>query len=178
MEYIIRLNESDFEDFKKVFMVFEDEPFYEAWTEEIYAQEFEDFLEHGKMYGIYLDGVICGLITIKERYLKWEKLEIDVEKAVYLSDIAVVKAARNHGYATLLMEYIVSEYGDDFDIYMRTNLENSMSEGIALKNGFEVIPGLVQTVVFKRTRPDIPETDQRKYLIRKRSSKGITTIAS
>ena len=66
------------------------------------------------------------------------------------------------------MKYIVNEFGNEYDIYMRTNLENSMSEGIAIKNGFEVIEGKVQTVSFKRTRKDIPETDNRKYLIRKK----------
>lgn len=53
---------------------------------------------------------------------------------------------------------------------MRTNLENSMSEGIAIKNDFEVIKDKIQTVSFKRTRTDIPDTDKRKYLIRKRGN--------
>lgn len=45
-----------------------------------------------------------------------------------------------------------------------------MSEGIAIKNDFEVIKDKIQTVSFKRTRTDIPETDKRKYLIRKREN--------
>ena len=53
---------------------------------------------------------------------------------------------------------------------MRTNLDNSMSEGIAIKNNFELIENKIQTVTFKRTRTDIPETDKRKYLIRKRNN--------
>lgn len=105
-------------------MVFESEPFYEAWTEDDYVQEFLDFIKNGQMYGIFLENDICGLITIKEKYLKWDELEIDVEKAIYLSDIAVCKNSRNNGYATKLMQYIVSEFGDNYDIYMRTNLEN------------------------------------------------------
>lgn len=170
MEYIRRLNKNDFNSFKKAFMVFEAEPFYEAWTEEEYIQEFLDFIENGQMYGIFIEEDIYGLITIKEKYLKWDKLEIEVEKAIYLSDIAVCKNARKKGYATKLMQYIISEFGDDYDIYMRTNLENSMSEGIAQKNGFEVIKDKIQTVKFKRTRTDIPEVDKRKYLIRKREA--------
>lgn len=170
MEYIRKLDSNDFNNFKKVFMVFESEPFYEAWTEDDYVQEFLDFIENGQMYGIFLENDICGLITIKEKYLKWDELEIDVEKAIYLSDIAVCKNSRNNGYATKLMQYIVSEFGDNYDIYMRTNLENSMSEGIAIKNDFEVIKDKIQTVSFKRTRTDIPETDKRKYLIRKRGN--------
>lgn len=69
------------------------------------------------------------------------------EKSVYLSDIAVRKNARNKGYATRLMQYIISEYGKDYDIYMRTNLENSMSEEIALKNTFEIIKDKIETIV-------------------------------
>lgn len=168
MENIKRLTIRDYEDFKKVFKVFELEPFYEAWDEEDYQEEFIDFINNGQVYGIYLEKDICGLITIKQKYLKWDELDIDVEKSIYLSDIAVRQDARNKGYATKLMKYIVNEFGNEYDIYMRTNLENSMSEGIAIKNGFEVIEGKVQTVSFKRTRKDIPETDDRKYLIRKK----------
>lgn len=167
MENIRMLNKNDYENFKKVFRVFEGEPFYEAWSEEDYKEEFNDFIKNGKMYGIFFKNEIYGLITIKEKYLKWDKLNIDVEKSVYLSDIAVIKNARNKGYATKLMKYIISLFGKDYNIYMRTNLENSMSEGIALKNNFKVIDGKVQTVSFKRTRDDIPEIDERKYLIRK-----------
>lgn len=170
MEYIRKLDKNDFENFKKVFIVFEAEPFYEAWTEEEYIQEFADFINNGQMYGIFLENDICGLITIKEKYLKWDELDIDVEKSVYLSDIAVRKNARNRGYATRLMQYIISEFGENYDIYMRTNLENSMSEGIALKNNFEIIENKIEIVVFKRTRTYISESDKRKYLIRKRDN--------
>ncbi len=170
MENIRRLGREDFDDFKKVFQVFEAEPFYEAWSEEDYIEEFLDFMNHGQVFGIYIKDIICGLITIKERYLKWDELDIDVDKSIYLSDIAVRKNARNHGYATKLMKYIIAKYGKDFDIYMRTNLENSMSEGIAVKNDFAVIKNKIQTVSFKRTRDDIPELDERKYLIRKRTN--------
>lgn len=172
MESIRKLDSRDFANFKKVFMVFESEPFYEAWTEEDYIQEFIDFIEKGEIYGIFLDNEICGLITIKKKYLKWDELDINVEKSVYLSDIAVRKDSRNNGFGTKLMEYIISLFGEDYDIYMRTNLENSMSEGIAIKNGFEIINGKVQNVSFKRTRKDIPELDKRKYLIRKSSRKN------
>ena len=171
MENIRKLEKNEFELFKKIFMIFESEPFYEAWTDEDYKEEFLDLYENGKIFGIFVDDEILGLITIKEKYKKWDELDIDVEKSIYLSDVAVKKESRNKGYGTKLIEFIVSEYGDDFDIYLRTNLDNSMSEGIARKNGFEVIKDKVQTVYFKRTRTDIPEIDKRKYLIRKRVSK-------
>ncbi len=170
MEYIKKLGNQDFQDFKQVFQVFEAEPFYEAWSEEDYIEEYNDFMNNGEVFGIYMQDIICGLITIKAKYLKWDQLDIDVEKSVYLSDIAVRKNVRNHGLATKLMQYIIQKYGKDFDIYMRTNLENSMSEGIAVKNDFAIIKGKVQTVSFKRTRDDIPELDERKYLIRKRTN--------
>lgn len=170
MEYIRRLEDNDFNNFKKVFMVFESEPFYEAWTENDYIEEFIDFIENGQIYGIFLEDDICGLITIKMKYQKWSELEIDIEQSIYLSDIAVCKKNRNKGYATKLMQYIIEEFGDNYDIYMRTNLDNSMSEGIAIKNNFELIENKIQTVTFKRTRTDIPETDKRKYLIRKRNN--------
>ena len=73
MESIKKLNIKDYEDFKKVFSVFELEPFYEAWTEEEYQEEFIDFINNGQIYGIYLENNICGLITIKEKYLKWNE---------------------------------------------------------------------------------------------------------
>lgn len=168
MENIRKLGINDYENFRKVFMVFESEPFYEAWTEDDYKQEFLDLYENGKLFGIFIDGEMLGLITIKERFKKWDELDIDVEKSIYLSDVAVKREARKNGYATKLLDFIISEYGDDFDLYFRTNLEGSMSEGIARKKGFEVIKDKVQTVYFKRTRPDIPEVDQRKYLIRRR----------
>lgn len=171
MELIRKLNVEDFANFKAVFTVFESEPFFEAWTEEEYISEFLDFLNNGLMYGIFIGDTICGLITIKKKYLKWPELEIDVESSVYISDIAVQKNARNKGYATKLMKFIIDEFGSNYDIYMRTNLENSMSEGLALKHGFKVIENKIETVTFKRTRPDIPETDQRKYLIRNRAFK-------
>lgn len=176
MNYIRKLNINDYENFKKVFVIFESEPFYEAWTEEEYVQEFLDFINNGQMYGIFLGNDICGLITIKEKYLKWDELEIDVEKSIYLSDIAVRTNSRNRGYATKLMQYIISEFGQNYDIYMRTNLENSMSEGIALKNNFEIIENKIETVIFKRTRRDIPEADKRKYLIRKRDNYENTNV--
>ena len=75
MEYIRKLDNSDYESFKKVFSVFEAEPFYEAWTEEEYAYEFLDFIKNGEIYGIFFGNTIWGLITIKEKYLKWEKLQ-------------------------------------------------------------------------------------------------------
>ncbi len=112
MEYIRKLDNSDYESFKKVFSVFEAEPFYEAWTEEEYAYEFLDFIKNGEIYGIFFGNTIWGLITIKEKYLKWDALEIEVAKSIYLSDIAVCKEARNKGYATQLMRYIISKYGD------------------------------------------------------------------
>lgn len=34
-------------------MVFESEPFYEAWTENDYVHEFLDFIENGQMYGFF-----------------------------------------------------------------------------------------------------------------------------
>lgn len=167
---IRRLNKNDFRFFVKAFSEFEEDPFYEAWTMEEYVEEFLDFIENGLMYGLFDESEMCGLITIKEKYLKWNELDIDVEQSVYLSDIVVCKEYRRKGLGTKLMKYIVDSYGQDNDIYMRTNLENSQSEGIAKKEDFVVIPDKVQKVYFKRTRPDIPEVDYRKYLIRKRTN--------
>lgn len=170
--YIRKLNINDYENFKKVSGVWGKYPFFEEWTEEDYVEEFSDFIQNGEMYGIFLDDKIFGMITIKQKYLKWDELKgvIDVEKSIYLSDIAVCEGSRGMGLGTKLMDYIVSTYGDEFDIYMRTNLIDSMSEGIAIDYDFRIYLDKIQEVSFKRTREDIPETDLRKYLIRKRTN--------
>ena len=169
--YIRRLNINDYKKFKKISGVWGDFPFFELWTEGDYVEEFNDFIQNGEIYGIFSEDNILGLITIKQKYLKWDQLEgvIDVENSIYLSDIAVCEESRGMGLGTKLMDYIVSTYGDDFDIYMRTNLVDSMSEGIAIDYDFRIYLDKIQVVSFKRTRPDIPETDFRKYLIRKRT---------
>ena len=97
MEYIKKLGNNDYDKFKKIFTVFEKEPFYEAWTEQNYNDEFNDFIENGEIYGIFIKNEICGLVTIKAKYKKWEELDLDIEKSIYLSDIAVSKDKRNNG---------------------------------------------------------------------------------
>jgi len=170
--YIRKLNINDFKKFKKIFGVWAKFPFYEAWTENDYIEEFNDFIDSGEIYGIFSEENIYGLITIKPKYLKWDELSevVDVDNSIYLSDLAVCEESRGNGLGTKLMDYIVSNYGDNYDIYMRTNLVDSMSEGIAIDYDFRIYLDKIQEVSFKRTRDDIPETDLRKYLIRKRTN--------
>ena len=56
-------------------------------------------------------------------------------------------------------------------MYLRTNLYGSMSEGIAKSRGFEIMKNnneiITEEVSFKRTNPDISETDMRKFLVKR-----------
>ena len=58
-----------------------------------------------------------------------------------------------------------------FGWYLRTNLYELMSEGIAKSRGFEIMKNnngiITEEVSFKRTNPDISETDMRKFLVKR-----------
>ena len=40
-----------YEDFKKVYKIFKEYPFYEAWTENLFKEEYEYLKQYGEMYG-------------------------------------------------------------------------------------------------------------------------------
>ena len=92
----------------------------------------------------------------------------------YISDIAVLEEYRRRGYGTELMQYAIDQFknkGDDY-AYFRTLRFGSLSEPIGLKLGFETVykdngEMLIQNCSFPRINNCVPETEERKFLVKK-----------
>lgn len=164
-------------EFKKVITVFQQPPFYEKCTEADMKTEFQGYENNGFVMGCYIDGEIkginCVLKEVEEEHKDIIKFPND-DKVAYISGIATLKEARGHGVGTLLMEHTIEHLKQlqtiDY-LYLRTNLYNSMSEGIAYKHGFydyqlggEIV---VQNVEFERNDPTISSVDERKLMVKK-----------
>ena len=163
----------NYSDFRKVFEVFKDKPFYENWIDDEMLKEYEFLKQYGEIYGYYIDDTkIVGLVSIIYGSIKEHPVKfLNPEKTIYLSDIAVVSDERGKGYAKKLADFII-EYAELFDyydeMYLRTNLTGSMSEKIFLARGFEIMKDennkiITQDVSFERTNGLI-EKDTRKFL--------------
>ncbi len=166
-------NVKKYEEFRKVFDIFKHYPFYEAWSEEEFQSEYDYLKTEGEIFGYYMNtGEIVGLVSLvygakSEHPLTFE----NPNKVMYLSDIAVLDNYRGNGYGKRLADFAI-EYTKLFnyynEMYLRTNLENSMSEGIFVNRGFEVMKEngniITQEVSFERTKADLPTLDTRKFL--------------
>lgn len=145
-----------FEEFEKVFKVFETFPFFESWTREEIEQEYKSFLNDGIVFGAYNSEEECVAILTMNVY-KIGKHPVKYPsnaRVMYLSDVATRFEYRNLGIGTLLFEHAIRHMkvlGYDY-IYLRTNRENSMSYGIAKRCGFEEIPNIIEEV--ERSRVD------------------------
>lgn len=168
-------NVKNYKDFREVYGVFKKEPFYEDWTEEQFYEEYMEILKNGEIFGYYDNNRIVSLLNIIYGAQKKHPVTFEnPDKVIYISDIATLVEYRNKGYGSTIAKYGI-EYAKSLnnydEMYLRTNVENSMSEPIFLANGFEVMKKdgelITQDVWFKRTRPDIPETDTRKFLSRR-----------
>ena len=93
---------------------------------------------------------------------------------MYISDIAVLKEYRGNGFAKQMADFAIAytellNYYDE--MYLRTNLENSMSERIFEERGFEIMTKdgqiITEEVSFPRTILTLPNTDKRKFLSKK-----------
>ena len=166
-------NLKDYNDFKTVFKEFTNYPFYELWTEELFMSQFEYLKKNGEIFGLYLEnGDIVGLITMIYGAIISHPLEFkNRDKTIYISDIVVLNDYRGKGYGSKLVEFLldyIKVYNYYNEVYLRTNLNNSMSEGIFVKHGFEVIKNdgkiITQDVSFKRVNKDVNEIDTRKFL--------------
>ncbi len=166
-------NLKNYDEFRKIFEIFRYYPFFEAWNEEEFREEFEYLKTYGEIFGYYLsDGEIVGLISLIYGAKESHPVKFNnPDKVMYISDIAVMSDHRNKGYAGRLADFAIKytkllNYYEN--MYLRTNLENSMSEKIFLKRGFEVMKLndkiITETIKFKRTREDINEEDVRKFL--------------
>ena len=169
-------NLKDYKEFRKVFDIFKHYPFYEAWTEEEFQEEFEELKKYGEIFGYYMNtGEIIGLVSLIYGAKSAHPVTFeDPSRVMYLSDIAVLDEFRSQGYGSRLADFAIG-YTELFnyykEMYLRTNLENSMSEGIFVKRGFEVMKDngiiITQQVSFERTKPDLPTLDTRKFLSKK-----------
>ena len=169
-------NLKKYEDFRKVFEIFRHYPFFEAWSEEAFKEEFEYLKDEGEIFGYYANtGEVVGLISLIYGAKKEHPVEFDdPDRVIYLSDIAVLDKYRGNGYAKRLADFVI-DYASIFnyyqDMYFRTNLEGSMSEGIFVPRGFEVMTNngeiITQDIYFERTKPELSTTDTRKFLSRK-----------
>ena len=167
---------NNFKDFQEVFKVFMSEPFFEAWTENDMKEEFEDIKSHGEILGYYTNFDIAGLLTLIDGAKESHPVKFEnPEKVIYISDVATKKEYRGKGYAKDLVNYFMHflDNQDYYDrAYLRTNLEGSMSEGLFIPYGFETIRDennqiITQTCEFPRVKPELPETDVRKFLVKK-----------
>jgi len=164
----------DYLDFRKVYGIFKEHPFYEAWTEELFAEEYDNIIKTGDVFGCYVDNKIVSLLNIIYGAEETHPVKFDnPEKVIYISDIATLNSHRNKGYADKLTKFCI-EYSKLLnyynEIYLRTNLNGSMSEKMFIKNGFEIMKKddkiITQDVYFERTKKDMPLYDTRKFLSR------------
>jgi len=156
-----------FEDFAKVFKVFESFPFFESWTEEEVKAEYNSFQNGGYIYGYFTEDGECAAILTMRPYEpgKHPVNYPDNVKVMYLSDVATRFEYRNRGIGTKLFEHAIRHMkvlGYDY-IYLRTNEVNSMSYGIAKKCGFVKLFDIIQEVERKRIDGTI-EKDARIFM--------------
>ena len=152
---IREITEERYEDFYKLYKVFESPPYSEKFSDEEIRAEYELLTSHGHVYGYYEDDVCIGMVTYNDKKCYNHPVNYDaVEKVAYLSDVAVLPEYRNMGIGTILMHYVVNcakQEGYDF-IYMRTlQPEQSMSYKIALRVGFILLKA---TEIVDRERSD------------------------
>lgn len=159
------LNKKDYDIFELVFKEFEKYPFYEKWTKKEILEEFKYFLQNGKIF-------TCdekGIINILPNYIKSKNLPSIPKSNLYISDVVVLEQYRKQGIGNSLFDFVMDYAKTKYDyIYLRTNLEGSMIEPLAVKRGFEVINNefnntFVEDVSFLRQSGEI-EKDKRKYL--------------
>lgn len=161
-----------FEDFAKVFKVFESFPFFEVWSEQEVREEYQSFQKGGYIFGYFTeDGECVGILTMKPYEPGKHPVEYPKDaKVIYLSDVATRFEYRKQGIGTHLFEHAIRHMevlGYDY-IYLRTNEENSMSYGIAKKCGFKQIYDIIEEVERKRTDGTVTK-DARIFMEKKLS---------
>lgn len=163
-----------FDDFKNVFYEFRKKPYFEDWKEEDVKEEYDYLNNNGNIYVKEVDNKIVGIITLLQGIQKNHGLILPTNNVGYISDIAVLEEYRRRGYGTELMEYALKRFinnGNEY-AYFRTLRNGSMSEPIGIKLGFETVykddgEMLIQECSFPRINNCVPETEERKFLIKK-----------
>ena len=165
-------NNITYEDFKKVFKVFESYPYFEKFIEQKIIDEYQSFQNGGYSYGYYTEEGECVAIITNYPYKRGEH-PVDYPKdlkIMYLSHLATMFEYRNQGIATKLFKYTIQqmeEMGYDY-IYYRTKKENSMSYSIGKKFGFTEIPNIIEYIEYKKQDESIIK-DPRIFLEKKLS---------
>ncbi len=170
-------NLKDYKDFRKVFRIFETEPFWEDWKENQIKEEFDEFQSEGDIFAKYDVNDIMGIVTLLYGARNYHPVIGAFEvpsKVIYISDLAVLHKYRGLGIGTELAKYAVevgSLQGKE-SMYLRTNLEGSMSEHIFDRLGFEVMKDsngkiITQAVQFPRCKENVPDTDIRKFMLKR-----------
>ena len=143
-----------YEEFKKIFSVFESYPYFLKFNEQYILDEYESFHNGGYSYGYYtLEGECVAFITMKpyksgEHPVNYSK---DL-KVMYISNLATMFEYRNQGIATKLIKHAIQQLeknGYDY-AYYRTIKENSMSYSIGIKFGFTEMPNIIECIERKK----------------------------
>ena len=143
-----------YEEFKKVFMVFESYPYFLDLTDQFIIDEYNYFHNGGYGYGYYTEeGQCVAFITMKPFKSGDHPVEYPKDlKVMYIAHLATISEYRNQGIATKLFKHAIQqmeEMGYDY-AYFRTLKENSMSYSIGIKFGFTEIPNIIEYIERKK----------------------------
>ena len=161
-----------YDEFKKVFSVFESYPYFEKFPEKDLIEEYQSFQNGGYSYGYYTEEGECVAIITMNPYNS-EEHPVDYPKdlkVMYISNLATMFEYRNQGIATKLFKHTIQQLekmGYDY-IYFRTKKENSMSYNIGKKCGFTELPNIIQYVDSKKKDGNVIK-DPRIFLEKKLS---------
>ena len=143
-----------YEEFKKVFSVFESYPYFEKFIEQDFLELYQSFQNGGYSYGYYTEEGECVAIITMNPY-KSDEHPVDYPKdlkVMYIAHLATMPEYRNQGIAPKLFKHAIQqieEMGYDY-AYFRTLKENSMSYSIGKKCGFTELPNIIQYVDSKK----------------------------
>lgn len=168
MEETIReIKKENYQDFYKMYKVFEQPPYSEKFSDEEILDEYKLLTSGGRVYGYYNQGICIGMVTYNKNLLYEHPIYYEQpEKVVYLSDVTVLKEFRGKGIGTTLMKYAIEKAKEEgYEImYMRTlQPGQSMSYGIALKLGFKKLAE-TETVIRERHDKGRDTVDERIFL--------------
>lgn len=145
----------DFNDFQKVFSVFESFPFFEKWTTEEVRQEYDLNMKDGKIFGYYEGDKCIGFISVRSQQPNEHPVHFDHQsKVLYISDIAVLPGSRRQGIGSQLMKYALDYASKEkyTFAYLRINENNPMAYGIAENFGFRKEYDLYEIVAMPHSK--------------------------
>ena len=157
----------NYDDFYKLFKVFENPPYSEKFSDKEIMDEYKLLTSGGFVYGYYEDDICVGLVTFNKYTLYDHPIKYEhPEKVVYLSDVAVLDEYRGKGLGTMLMKYALDRAKEEgYEIACMRTLQpgESMSYGIAIKLGFKQLQE-TETIVRDRHDKNRDTVDERIFL--------------